>query len=82
MFNAPVKEDNTTTLKDGVYNMEKNINEAAHDAGRKARSMMHTANNELSHVREYLGTEIRGNPVRSSVIALGVGMFLGALFRR
>ncbi|MFZ4125147.1 MAG: hypothetical protein ACOYJ2_03635 [Rickettsiales bacterium] len=82
MFNSPAKETNTINLKDGSCEMSESLHDAAHNAGRKVRSMLHTASDEMSHARDYLGTEIRNNPVRSSVIAVGVGVLLGALLRR
>lgn len=82
MFNSPTKETNTINLKDATCEMGESLHDAAHNAGRKVRSMLHTASDELSHARDYMGTEIRSNPVRSSVIALGVGVLLGALLRR
>ncbi|MDX2073770.1 MAG: DUF883 C-terminal domain-containing protein [Alphaproteobacteria bacterium] len=82
MFNSPAKEANTINLKDGSCEMGESLHDAAHNAGRKVRSMLHSASDELSHARDYVGTEIRSNPVRSSVIALGVGVLLGALLRK
>jgi ElaB/YqjD/DUF883 family membrane-anchored ribosome-binding protein len=82
MFNSPTKETNTINLKDASAEMGESLHDAAHNAGRKVRSMIHTASGELSHARDYVSTEIRTNPVRSSVVALGVGVLLGALLRR
>jgi ElaB/YqjD/DUF883 family membrane-anchored ribosome-binding protein len=82
MFNSPAKETNTINLKDATSEMGESLHDAAHRAGKKVRSMINTAGDELSHARDYMGTEIRSNPVRSSVIALGVGVLLGALLRR
>lgn len=82
MFNSPAKESNTINLKDGTCEMGESLHDAAHNAGVKVRGMIHSASDELSHARDYVGTEIRTNPVRSSVIALGVGVLLGALLRR
>jgi ElaB/YqjD/DUF883 family membrane-anchored ribosome-binding protein len=82
MFNSPDKDSNTIHLKDAACEMSDNLHEAAHSAGRKVRGMFNTASNEISSAREYVGAEIRSNPVRSSVIALGAGVLLGALLRR
>ena len=82
MLNSPTKESNTINLKDGTCEMGESLHDAAHNAGVKVRGMLHSASDELSHARDYVGTEIRTNPVRSSVIALGVGVLLGALLRR
>ncbi len=82
MFNSPAKDTSTINLKDASAEMGENLNDAAHNAGRKVRGMLHTASDELSHARDYMGAEIRSNPVRSSMIALGACVLLGALFRR
>lgn len=82
MFNSPAKDTKTINLKDATCEMGESLHDAAHNAGVKVRGMLHTASDELSHARDYVGTEIRSNPVRSSVIALGVGVLLGALLRR
>lgn len=82
MFNSPTKESNTINLKDGTCEMSESLHSAAHNAGVKVRDMIHSASDELSHARDYVGKEIRTNPVRSSVIALGFGVLLGALLRR
>jgi hypothetical protein len=82
MFNSPAKESNTSNLKDALCEMDGSLHEAAHNAGRKVRSILHTASDDVSHASEYVGSEIRSNPIRSSVIALGLGVLLGAMFRR
>lgn len=82
MFNSPAKETNTINLKDATSEMGENLHDAAHNAGRKVRGMLHDASDELSHARDYVSTEIRSNPLRSGVIVLGVGVLLGALLRR
>jgi len=69
--------------------MRENVDEAKHDlrevanqAGQKVRSIYNTAHDEISHAKDTMTREIRTNPVQSSLIALGVGFVLGALFRR
>ena len=54
----------------------------ANKAGRKVRNLISTASDEFSHATEVVTGEIRSNPVRSSLIALGAGFVLGALLRR
>ncbi len=82
MFTSPTKETSTINLKDGTCDIGGSLHDAAHHAGRNVRSMLHRASDEFSHARDYVGTEIRSNPVRSSMVALGVGVLLGALLRR
>lgn len=58
------------------------MKEAANQAGRKVRNIYDTVTSQAMDAKDTVTTEIRTNPVRSSVIALGVGFVLGALFRR
>ncbi len=71
MYPSTAKDDTVTTLQN-----------SANEAGRKVRSMVNAASDEISHASEKVNGEIRSNPVRSSMIALGVGVLLGALLRR
>lgn len=58
------------------------LRDAANRAGRRVRSAVHTASEDISHVKDTVASEIRSNPMRSSMVALGVGVLLGALLRR
>ena len=78
MLNLPTKE----SIKDGACEMGESLHDAVHNADVKVRGMIKTASHEVVHAGEYVGREIRTNPVRSSLIALGVGVLLGALLRR
>jgi len=71
-----------TTRDDAVNDMKDGLHTAAHQAGCKVRSIYNSASNEISHASDTVTTEIRSNPVRSSLIALGIGVVLGALIRR
>lgn len=82
MFNSPMKDNHMIGSKDGTIEIGETLHDAAHNAGRKARGMLNSAKDELTHARDYMGAEIRSNPVRSSMIALGVGLLLGTVFRR
>lgn len=82
MISSSDKDSTTIKLKDGACSFSDNLSEAAHDAGRRVRSILHTANDDISHASDYVSAEIRSNPVRSGIIALGVGVLLGALLRR
>ncbi len=87
------KDENIQNMKSSVKNIADNANElaeggkqdlraVANNAGRKVRSLFNTANDEIHHAGETVTTQIRSNPIQSSVIALGLGVVLGALFRR
>jgi hypothetical protein len=44
--------------------------------------MYNSASDEISHASGAVTGEIRSNPIRSSAIALGLGVVIGALLRR
>lgn len=82
MFNPTIKDTNTINLKDAACEMGESLHDAAHSAGQKVRGMLNTASDELTHAGGYVGSEIRSNPVRSSMVALGIGLLIGTLLRR
>jgi ElaB/YqjD/DUF883 family membrane-anchored ribosome-binding protein len=82
MLSSPVKDTDTINLKDASHEAGETLRNAAHNTGRKLRGMINTASEEISHAGECVSEEIRSNPVRSGVIALGVGVLIGALLRR
>jgi len=82
MSSTTVKNDTVSSLKNTANEFNNDLHSAANQAGRKVRSMYNAASDEISHAGEVVTSEIRSNPVRSSMIALGVGVLLGALLRR
>lgn len=54
----------------------------ANEAGRKVRHFIDHASDDARHAADRVSGEIRANPVRSSMIALGLGFVIGALARR
>ncbi len=77
-----INEDNVASMKRPAREATEDLHEAAHQAGCKVRGMVDKASGEFSHVSDHVTQEIHANPVRSSVIALGIGVLLGALIRR
>ena len=65
-----------------AHNVVDNFADYANDAGRKVRKFFDEAGNELHVTSDRVKSEIRTNPIRSSLIALGVGVLLGAIARR
>ncbi len=65
-----------------AHNMVDQFADYANDAGRKVRRLFDEAGNELHQVSDRVSSEIRTNPVRSSLIALGIGFVIGAIARR
>jgi len=58
------------------------LNAAATEAGRHVRSFIDSASEQLASASDIVAKEVRSNPVRSTAIALGVGLVLGAIFNR
>lgn len=81
-FSANTKDDTFSTLKKSAYEVSDDMHNAAHKAGRSVRNALHSASDEITHASDKVTGEIRGNPVRSSIIALGAGVLIGALLRR
>jgi hypothetical protein len=96
MISSNTKEAANETLRDAkttAYSAKRDFgamaddfgNEFAHtarNAGKQIRGFIDTASEQLSDASEKVTTEIRSNPVRSSALALGIGVILGALLRR
>ena len=90
MFPSSAAKDDINNIKASANNLKNDVksdvksdlNDVANQAGRKVRSMIDSASEELAQVSDTVASEIRSNPVRSSVIALGIGVVLGALVRR
>ena len=68
--------------RDALYDVKSDLSAAANKAGRKVRNLFDSASTEISHATDAVHVHIRNNPVQSSLIALGAGFLLGALFRR
>lgn len=81
MFNATNKEAPASNLND-THNVDHDLHEAALNAGRKARNMFNAASTEISDDIGLITSQIRKNPIQSSMIALSAGVILGVLFRR
>ena len=58
------------------------LEEAARRTGHHIREMADSAGHSLKGAEQALTVKIRENPVQSSLIALGIGLVVGRLFRR
>ncbi len=81
MFSA-AKEDSIANLKKTSQSAKEDMYTTANQAGRKVRSILNTASSEVVRAGDKVTEEIRSNPVRSSVIALGAGLLLGVILNR
>lgn len=68
--------------RDTVIEMKDDLRSIANSTGRKLRTAFDSTTHELSHAAEIVTKQIKDKPVQSSLIALGAGFLLGALFRR
>jgi ElaB/YqjD/DUF883 family membrane-anchored ribosome-binding protein len=96
MFSTETKQNAENTLNDArhtAYSAKHDFRDASEDvkdgfidvankAGRKVRGFVDSASEEISHASEKVTGEIRNNPIRSSAIALGIGVVFGMLCRR
>ena len=69
-------------VRETVHDIRSDLESTARKAGRKVHQYFDTASDEVVHAADVVKTQIRTNPVQSSVIALAAGFVLGALFRR
>mgnify|MGYP001551400443 CR=1 FL=1 len=73
-------DDAADALDDKAHHVIDRVNDYAHDAGAKVRDLYDRTRDTTSRVGHDLESEIKTNPVRASLIALGAGFILGALF--
>lgn len=68
--------------RDTTENVVESISGYAQEAGKKVRGFIDSASDEVTQATDKVTGEIRSNPIRSSVIALGVGFIIATLMRR
>ncbi len=59
-----------------------NYEQKARDAGVKVRHVIDAASGEVTEIAEEVEGRILAKPVQSSMIALGIGLVLGAILGR
>lgn len=75
--------DNTAhTLKDGVDRAVTNLRQTANETGEKIRDVVEKTAEETVHAGKAVTGYVRGNPIESSLLALGLGVIIGAVMRR
>jgi hypothetical protein len=82
MLTTTEKEARASGLAHSVHDITDEVQSAANRAGRKVRGIYNAGRDEVQHLNDQVKSEIYDHPVRSSMIALGVGVVLGALLRR
>lgn len=87
---TPTSKDNgmndlktaSNAIQTGASEAKGDLRIAANKAGHTVRQYFDAACDEITRDSEMVTTEIRRNPVQSSMIALGLGFVLGSLLRR
>jgi len=82
MFSPTAKKDFSTDVKETYEETKDSLNQSAQKIGHEARELYDSASTELTQVSASMAKEIRSNPLRSSAIALGIGIVMGILLRR
>lgn len=79
-YNA--KRDLRKSGEGALSEVTNDITEYANKAGREVRHLIDSTSEQITQYGDKVTFEIRNHPVRSSAIALGIGVVLGALIRR
>lgn len=96
MFSANTKENASATMADAqatansakrdfrnqTEDSRSELTLIAEKAGREVRHFIDNAGDQITDASDRVTGEIRNHPVRSSAVALGIGVVLGALLRR
>lgn len=98
MFSATTKEQTAQSrlasdIKEGAHAVKEDIratagkvredlNEAAYEAGCKARRYIESSENAIADAAGSLSSLIKEKPVQAGLIAAGIGFLLGLLFQR
>ena len=77
MFNKTLKSANAI-----AKNAADEFESVASQYGKKARTFIENAQGEFTEITDTVGKEISANPWRSGLVALGLGVLIGALITR
>jgi ElaB/YqjD/DUF883 family membrane-anchored ribosome-binding protein len=69
-------------IHDTVNAVNGDLHKMAHQAGGHLREFAGSAEQSVEDTAGSVAKQIRANPIQSTLIALGAGVVLGALFRR
>lgn len=69
-------------IRDTIENISGDVTYLANKAGREIRGYIDTAGDEFTRATDVVTDEIRTNPLRSILVALGAGFVLGAFLRK
>lgn len=98
MFTAATKEDIKSDVKNGAARVSNDVRQTAKNVrddlnkanlegtvqalGQRVHDYIDSATNEINDASNRLTSQIRTNPVQSSVVALAIGVLVGMVFRR
>lgn len=80
MYSTPNKNDNINE-KNSTYTSN-STHSAACDATRKVADTIHLAGEKVSNASHIAADKVRGNPLKASLMALGIGFVIGKLTNR
>lgn len=70
------------SVQAAIDDTKEELEDIARNAGQHVRRLIDNAEENISEATGAVAERIRGNPVQSSLIALGIGFVAGMLFRR
>ena len=79
------ENDVRNTVRDAEHraaDVANHVADYASEAGAKVRGLVNRTVDDVSHVSRNVESEIKTNPMRSSLVALGAGFIIGALLTR
>ncbi len=86
---ALAENDARNSIRDAAHDLQDrgadlvdNVSDYASEAGARVRGFVDRTVDDVNHVSRNVEDEIRGNPVRSTLLALGIGFVLGAVLTR
>lgn len=76
------KDTAVRKIQNSAEALNSDMQNAANQVGQKVRGLINSANDEIQEMSGKVTSQIRTNPVQSTVIALVLGVLLGVLLRR
>lgn len=69
-------------LRNEALKAKHTLTDAAYKMGDKVQKLYSNASDEINHISSTVTSEVRKNPVQSSVLALGIGYIFGRFLSR
>ena len=90
MYSSASRDDSIPSLKSSNQNIKdqsaadakESLLATANKAGTKVREFIDSATDEFTNASDAVTSRIQDKPMQSALIALGVGVLAGLLFRR